>query len=148
MSRVKSDQFRLHSRGSEEFLRFFEGTEVHSLEKRNDGLSIGANIRSKQNLNEERRTNPTLSMSVKSSRICDSSFRLVDKNPIGLNDTLDSPCSDSFFSLRLSNCCSRIYSSQNSLKWTRSCCLRVLRSGSSASIAAFSSIREANTRFG
>ena len=31
---------------------------------------------------------------------------------------------------------------------TNNCCLRVLRSGSSASIAAFSSIREANTRFG
>ena len=110
VGRVKSDQFGLHSRGSEEFLGIVEGAEVDAFEKRNDGLSIGANIRSKQNLNEERRTNPTLSMSVKSSRICDSSFRLVDKNPIVLNDGFESLFeSDSPPSFKLSNCCSLIF---------------------------------------
>ena len=55
VGRVKSDQFGLHSRGSEEFLGIVEGAEVHAFEKRNDGLSIGANVRSEQNLHDEGR---------------------------------------------------------------------------------------------
>ena len=109
--RVESDQFGLHSRGSEEFLGIFEGAEVDAFEKRDDCLSVGANVRAKQNLQWEKRRIATLSISVKSARICDSSFRSVDKNPIALGGGLASPCSDSFVSFKLSSCCSLIYES-------------------------------------
>lgn len=60
---------------------------------------------------------PTLSMSVKSSRICDSSFRLVDKNPIVLNEGFESLFeSDSPPSFKLSNCCSLIYENNDGMK--------------------------------